>query len=73
LGRAEGDLAGFTSPPPPDYAVTAQSEPGDVAEPVTPVDLDLGLGNTSTSGCEPEDFTGLPDGNTSPARAGSCS
>ena len=32
---------------------------GDVTGNVVPVDLDLGLGNTSTSGCQPEDFAGL--------------
>jgi Zn-dependent M28 family amino/carboxypeptidase len=32
---------------------------GDVTGTIIPVDLDLGLGNTSTSGCEAADFTGL--------------
>ena len=34
------------------------SEPGDVTAAVTPVDVQLGLGNASTSGCEAEDFAG---------------
>ena len=31
-----------------DFGATPQSEPGDVTAAVTPVDLQLGLGNTST-------------------------
>ena len=44
-----------------DFAVTPHSEPGDVTALVTPVDLALGLGNASTSGCEAADFGDLPD------------
>ena len=40
-----------------------QSDPGDVTAPVTAVDLQLGLGNTTTSGCEASDFAGFPAGN----------
>lgn len=36
---------------------------GDMTGTVTPVDLQLGLGNTSTSGCEAADFAGFPTGN----------
>jgi Zn-dependent M28 family amino/carboxypeptidase len=39
---------------------------------ITPVDLDLGVGNTSTSGCEPEDFTGFPDGDVALVQRGDC-
>ena len=39
------------------FGATPHSEPGDVTAPVTAVDIQLGLGNTSTSGCEAEDFT----------------
>ncbi len=46
-----------------DFDVIDQSDPGDVTAPVTAVDLDLGLGNTSTSGCEAGDFAGFPAGN----------
>ena len=49
-----------------------QSDPGDVTAAVTPVDLQLGLGNTSTSGCEPEDFTGFPAGNIALLQRGGC-
>ncbi|MFC9917868.1 M28 family peptidase [Agromyces binzhouensis] len=44
-----------------DYSTGAFSGTGagDVTGNVVPVDLDLGLGNTSTSGCQPEDFAGL--------------
>lgn len=43
---------------------------------VIPVDLDLGLGNSSTSGCEPEDFDGLDfsgDGDAALIQRGACS
>ena len=39
-----------------DFGATPHSEEGDVTAPVTPVDIQLGLGNTSTSGCEAADF-----------------
>ena len=55
-----------------DFAATPQSEPGDVTAPVTPVDLQLGLGNTSTSGCEASDFAGFPAGNIALIQRGSC-
>ena len=46
-----------------DFGPTPHSEPGDVTAAVTPVDIQLGLGNTSTSGCEATDFPGFPAGN----------
>ncbi len=55
-----------------DFAPTPQSEPGDVTAPVTAVDLQLGVGNTSTSGCEPEDFAGFPAGNIALIQRGTC-
>jgi Zn-dependent M28 family amino/carboxypeptidase len=55
-----------------DFAATPQSEPGDVTAAVTPVDLQLGLGNTSTSGCQPEDFVGFPAGNIALIQRGEC-
>ncbi|MDQ3782063.1 MAG: aminopeptidase, partial [Actinomycetota bacterium] len=55
-----------------DYQVMSQSEPGDVTADVTAVDLMLGLDNTSTSGCEPEDFEGFPAGNIALIQRGSC-
>ncbi len=55
-----------------DFAPTDHSEPGDVTAPVTPVDIQLGLGNTSTSGCEPGDFTGFPAGNIALIQRGTC-
>ena len=55
-----------------DFAPTAHSEPGDVTAAVTPVDVQLGLGNTSTSGCEPEDFAGFPAGNIALIQRGFC-
>jgi Zn-dependent M28 family amino/carboxypeptidase len=55
-----------------DFGVIDQSDPGDVTAAVTPVDLQLGLGNTSTSGCEAADFAGFPAGNIALLQRGSC-
>jgi hypothetical protein len=48
------------------------SMPGDVTAPVTAVDLQLGLGNASTSGCEAADFAGFPAGNIALLQRGTC-
>jgi Zn-dependent M28 family amino/carboxypeptidase len=55
-----------------DFIATPHSVPGEVTAPVTPVDLALGLGNASTSGCEPEDFVGFPTGNIALLQRGFC-
>jgi hypothetical protein len=55
-----------------DFGVIDQSDPGDESAPVTAVDLQLGLGNTSTSGCEESDFAGFPDGNIALLQRGTC-
>jgi hypothetical protein len=55
-----------------DYSLMEQSDPGDVTAPVTAVDLQLGLGNTSTSGCEAADFAGFPAGNIALVQRGTC-
>ncbi len=55
-----------------DFAATPHSEPGDVTASVTPVDIQLGLGNTSTSGCEAADFTGFPSGDIALIQRGTC-
>ena len=55
-----------------DFAVTPHSEPGDVTALVTPVDLALGLGNASTSGCESADFGAFPIGNIALLQRGTC-
>jgi Zn-dependent M28 family amino/carboxypeptidase len=54
------------------FGVIDQSDPGDVTAAVTAVDLQLGLGNTSTSGCEAADFTGFPAGNVALLQRGAC-
>ncbi len=46
---------------------------GNVTAPVTAVDLQLGLGNTSSSGCEAADFAGFPAGNIALVQRGTCS
>lgn len=48
------------------------SGPGNVTAAVTPVDLQLGLGNTSTSGCEAADFAGFPAGTIALMQRGTC-
>jgi Zn-dependent M28 family amino/carboxypeptidase len=46
---------------------------GDVTAAVTPVDLQLGLGNTSSSGCEAADFAGFTAGTIALMQRGTCS
>lgn len=55
-----------------DFDVMSQSDPGDVTGAVTPVDLQLFLGNTSTSGCEATDFAGFPAGSIALVQRGAC-
>ena len=55
-----------------DFGVIDQTDPGDVTANVTAVDLQLGLGNTSTSGCEAADFAGFPAGNIALLQRGVC-
>ena len=55
-----------------DFAVFNQSDAGDVTASVTAVDIQLGLGNSSTSGCEAEDFDGFPAGNIALIQRGTC-
>ena len=55
-----------------DYQLMDQTDPGNVTAPVTAVDLQLGLGNTTTSGCEAADFAGFPAGNIALLQRGSC-
>lgn len=55
-----------------DFGLLDQTDPGDVTAPVTPVGIELGLGNASTSGCEDEDFAGFPAGNIALLQRGVC-
>ena len=55
-----------------DFGATDQSEPGDVTANVTPVDIQLGVGNGSTSGCEAADFASFPAGNIALIQRGTC-
>lgn len=55
-----------------DYDLMQYSASGDVIAPVESVDLDLGLGNSSTSGCEPEDFASFPAGAIALIQRGAC-
>ncbi len=55
-----------------DFGAITQSDPGNVTAPVTAVDLQLGLGNTSTSGCQASDFANFPSGNIALLQRGDC-
>jgi Zn-dependent M28 family amino/carboxypeptidase len=55
-----------------DFGAITQTDPGDVTAAVTAVDLQLGRGNTSTSGCEASDFAGFPTGNIALLQRGTC-
>lgn len=56
-----------------DFTYLSQTEPGDVIGNVVAVDLALGAGNTSTSGCEAEDFDAFPAGSIALLQRGACS
>lgn len=55
-----------------DFVVADHSDPGDVTAGVTAVDLQLGLGNNSTSGCDAADFAGFPAGHIALMQRGTC-
>jgi Zn-dependent M28 family amino/carboxypeptidase len=55
-----------------DFGPITQTDPGNVTAAVTSVDLQLGLGNTSTSGCEAADYAGFPAGNIALLQRGTC-
>ncbi|HET7351380.1 MAG TPA: PA domain-containing protein, partial [Marmoricola sp.] len=54
------------------FSATDHSEPGSASAAVTPVDIQLGVGNTSTSGCEDADWAGFTPGNIALVQRGSC-
>jgi Zn-dependent M28 family amino/carboxypeptidase len=55
-----------------DFSPMLGSGDGDVTAQVTAVDLDLGPGNSSTSGCENSDYAGFPSGNVALVQRGEC-
>ncbi len=55
-----------------DFSPMGQTAPGDVTAPVQGVTLELGLGNASTSGCDPTDFGGFTAGNIALLQRGGC-
>ncbi|WP_263141098.1 M28 family metallopeptidase [Pseudomonas sp. RIT-PI-AD] len=55
-----------------DFNYLSQTEPGNVTATVVPVDVTLGAGNKSTSGCEAEDFAGFPAGSIALIQRGTC-
>lgn len=56
-----------------DFLLMGFSVAANVAGSVAAVDLDLGRGNQSTSGCEVEDFAGFPAGSIALIQRGACS
>ncbi len=56
-----------------DYNLLSHTDPGDVTGPVVSVDLMLGPGNNSSSGCEAADFAGFPPGAIALIQRGTCS
>ncbi len=55
-----------------DYKVANWSPSGNVSAALEAVELELGLGNQSTSGCEPEDFAGFTPGHVALIQRGNC-
>ena len=55
-----------------DFDTMSYSGSGDVTAEVTPVDVQLGPGNTATSGCEDTDFATFPAGNIALIQRGAC-
>ncbi len=55
-----------------DYSLMGQTDSGDVSGPVTAVNLDLGEGNNSSSGCLEDDFNGFPAGHIALIQRGAC-
>lgn len=55
-----------------DFTYLSQTEPGNLTAGIHAVDLQLGDGNSSTSGCETDDFTGFPAGAVALVQRGAC-
>jgi len=55
-----------------DFTYMSQTEAGNISATVETVDLDLGPDNSSSSGCEPEDFAGFQAGNIAVMQRGAC-
>lgn len=55
-----------------DFTYLSQTEAGDVTAAAVPVDIALGAGNLSSSGCEAEDFASFPAGAVALLQRGSC-
>ncbi len=55
-----------------DFNVMSYSGAGRVTAPVTAVDIQMGLGNSSSSGCEASDFEGFPEGHIALIQRGTC-
>lgn len=56
----------------PDFSVAYYSAAGSPTATARAVDVQLGQGNTSSSGCQPNDFAGFPAGNIAIIQRGAC-
>lgn len=70
FARVEPDPAAFAHEE--DFRVAPFSGDGDVAGPVMAIDLALGAGNESTSGCEADDFAGFFPNSVALIQRGTC-
>lgn len=68
----EFDTTSQADPDPRAFNTMDYSASGNVTAPVTAVDIQLGAGNASTSGCEPADYAGFPTGNIALVQRGVC-
>ncbi len=78
-GTEESDggpnAAAFEPDGPEGFSTATYSGSGDVTANITPVDVQIPPGeeaNSSTSGCEAEDFEGFPEGNIALVQRGTC-
>lgn len=55
-----------------DFNVMTYSGSGSVSAAISPVDISLGAGNASSSGCEAEDFAAFPKGHIALVQRGTC-
>jgi Zn-dependent M28 family amino/carboxypeptidase len=71
LQRIEPELKNYATPA--DFSTLEYSGSGDVTAAVVPVDTDLSASDTSTSGCEADDFENFPAGSIALMQRGTCS
>lgn len=65
-------IAGVNYQDEKDFNVMTYSGSGSVSAPLSAVDISMGAGNVSTSGCEADDFVQFPKGNIALIQRGTC-